>query len=167
MRISDWSSDVCSSDLADEVEGLKAYPSLADTPDPIDYAYVAVGAQRIPDALGDARGRCRIAQVISSGFGELEEGKDLQEVLVQKAREARVRVLGPNCLGTYSPRGGLTFPSDAPKEVGTIGVVSQSGGLSTDIIKRGQWRGLRFSGLVTIGNSADVEPNELLDRAHV
>src|SRR3546814_5130337 len=28
---------------------------------------------------------------------------------------------------------------------------------------RGQWRGLRFSGLVTIGNSADVEPHELLE----
>lgn len=148
---------------ADEVEGLKAYTSLADTPDPIDYAYIAVGAQHIPDALARARGRCRIAQVISSGFGELEEGKGLQEALVQKARGAGVRVLGPNCLGTYSPRGGLTFPSDAPKEAGTIGVVSQSGGLSTDIIKRGQWRGLRFSGLVTIGNSADVEPHELLE----
>src|SRR3546814_19807711 len=46
---------------ADEVEGLKAYPSLADTPDPIDYAYVAVGAQRIPDALGDAQiGRAHV-----------------------------------------------------------------------------------------------------------
>src|SRR3546814_5093086 len=119
------------------MQGLKAEPGLADTPDPIDYAYVAVGAQRIPDALGDARGRCRIAQVISSGFGELEEGKDLQEVLVQKAREARVRVLGPNCLGTYSPRGGLTFPSDAPKEGGTNGVVSQSGGLRPEHSKPG------------------------------
>ncbi|ESR25646.1 acetate--CoA ligase family protein [Lutibaculum baratangense] len=148
---------------ADEIEGLKAYPSLADTPEPVDYAYVAVGAQRIPDALGQANGRCRIAQVISSGFGEVQEGRELQEDLVRKARQAGVRVLGPNCLGTYSPRGGLTFPSNAPKETGTIGVVSQSGGLSTDIIKRGQWRGIRFSGLVTIGNSADVEPHELLD----
>jgi acyl-CoA synthetase (NDP forming) len=42
-------------------------------------------------------------------------------------------------------------------------VVSQSGGLSTDIIKRGQWRGLRFSGLVTMGNSADVKPHELVE----
>lgn len=42
-------------------------------------------------------------------------------------------------------------------------MISQSGGLSTDIIKRGQWRGLRFSGLVTIGNSADVKPHELLE----
>src|SRR3546814_12779171 len=100
MRISDWSSDVCSSDLADEVEGLKAYPGLADTPDPIDYAYVAVGAQRIPDALGDARGRCRIAQVISSGFGESEGAKDLPEVLLQKSRKARLRVIGSDCTGT-------------------------------------------------------------------
>ena len=59
--------------------------------------------------------------------------------------------------------GGLTFPVGAPKALGAIGVISQSGGLSTDIIKRGQWRGLRFSGLVTIGNSADVKPHDLLD----
>jgi acyl-CoA synthetase (NDP forming) len=142
---------------------LPAYPSLAETPEPVDYAYVAIAAPRIPDALAAAKGRCRIAQVISSGFGEVEEGRGLERELVDKACGAGVRVIGPNCLGTYSPRGGLTFPVGAPKELGRIGVVSQSGGLSTDIIKRGQWRGLRFSGLVTIGNSADVKPHELID----
>jgi acyl-CoA synthetase (NDP forming) len=148
---------------APEVEGLKAYPSLGRTPEPVDYAYVAIGAERIPDALAEAGGRCRIAQVISSGFAEVEEGRDLERRLVEKARAASVRVLGPNTLGAYSPRGGLTFPQDAPKTVGTVGVVTQSGGLSTDIIKRGEWRGLRFSGLITIGNSADVAPHELLE----
>lgn len=147
---------------AAEIEGLKAYPSLAETPEPIDYAYVAVGAERIPGILAGANGRCRVAQVISSGFGEVEEGKALQQALVEGARQGGTRVLGPNCLGTYSPRGGLTFPADAPKDIGTIGIVSQSGGLTTDIIKRGEWRGLRFSGAVTIGNSADVKPHELL-----
>ncbi|WP_210202491.1 acetate--CoA ligase family protein [Alsobacter soli] len=148
---------------ATEIEGFTAYPDLGSTPEPVDYAYVAIGAARIPDAIAAARGRCRVAQVISSGFGEVEEGKELERDLVAKAREAGVRVIGPNCLGTYSPRGKLTFPAGAPQEVGTIGVVAQSGGLSTDIIKRGQWRGLRFSGLVTIGNSADVAPHELLE----
>jgi predicted CoA-binding protein len=148
---------------AEEIEGLKAYPSLAEAPEPIDYAYVAIGAKRIPDALAQAKGRCRIAQVISSGFGEVEEGRALEKELVEKARGAGVRVLGPNTLGSYSPRGGLTFPADAPRELGNVGVVSQSGGLSTDIIKRGQWRGLRFSGLVTIGNSADIKPHELVE----
>ena len=148
---------------ADEIEGLKAYPSLGETPHKVDYAYVAIGAERIADALEAGAGRVRVAQVISSGFGEVEEGRALQADLVARARKAGIRVLGPNCLGTYSPRGGLTFPAGAPKEVGNIGVISQSGGLSTDIIKRGQWRGLRYSGLVTIGNSADVKPHELVE----
>ncbi len=147
---------------AAEIEGLAAYRSLGETPEPVDYAYVGIAAERIPDALAAADGRCRIAQVISSGFGEVAGGAALEAELVAKARTAGVRVLGPNCLGTYSPRGGLTFPADAPKETGRIGIVSQSGGLSTDIIKRGQWRGLRFSGLVTMGNSADLSPTDLL-----
>jgi len=148
---------------AAEVEGLPAFASLGHTPEPIDYAYVAIGAERIPEALAKADGRCRIAQVISSGFAEVENGRELERALVDKARAAKVRVLGPNTLGSYSPRGGLTFPQNASKAVGTVGVVSQSGGLSTDIIKRGEWRGLRFSGLVTIGNSADVAPHELVE----
>lgn len=148
---------------ATEIEGLKAYPSIAEAPESIDYAYIAIGAARIPGVIAGAAGRLKIAQVISSGFGEMEEGRALQEDLVRQAAAADVRVLGPNCLGTYSPRGGLTFPVGAPRDVGRVGVVSQSGGLSTDIIKRGQWRGLRFSGLVTIGNSADVTPHELVN----
>lgn len=148
---------------APEVEGLPAFPDLSATPEPVDYAYVGIAAQRIPDALAAAKGRCSIAQVISSGFGEIEGGAALEAELVEKAHGAGVRVLGPNCLGTYSPRGGLTFPAGAPQEAGTIGIVAQSGGLSTDIVKRGQWRGLRFSGLVTIGNSADLGPVDLLE----
>jgi acyl-CoA synthetase (NDP forming) len=147
---------------AGTIEGLQAYPSFASLPQSVDYAYVAIGAERIPAAIAEAKGRCRIAQVISSGFGEVSEGKALEQQLVEQARIAGVRILGPNTLGAYSPRGGLTFPEDAPKEVGTIGIVAQSGGLSTDIIKRGQWRGLRLSGLMTIGNSADVTPAELV-----
>ncbi|MEP7206747.1 MAG: CoA-binding protein [Casimicrobiaceae bacterium] len=148
---------------ATEVEGLRAYPSLAETPEPVDYAYIAIGARAIPEVLRRANGRVRFAQVISSGFGEVAEGAELQADLVQAARAGGCRVLGPNCLGLYSPRGRVTFPVDAPAELGTVGVVSQSGGLGTDIVKRGQWRGLRFSGLVTVGNSADLGPMDLLE----
>lgn len=148
---------------ATEVEALRSYPSLAETPEPVDYAYIAIGAQAIPGALRNAAGRLRFAHVISSGFGEVAGGEDLQAELVESARAGGCRVLGPNSLGLYSPRGGVTFPVDAPREVGTVGVISQSGGLGTDIIKRGQWRGLRFSGLVTVGNSADLGPVDVLE----
>jgi acyl-CoA synthetase (NDP forming) len=148
---------------ATEVEGLKCYPSLGETPEAVDYAYVAIGAKNIPEALARANGRVRFAQVISSGFGEVAEGVALQEKLVQDARAGGCRVLGPNCLGLYSPRGGVTFSAGAPRELGSVGVISQSGGLGTDIVKRGQWRGIRYSGLVTVGNSADIGPADLLE----
>lgn len=145
------------------VEDMPCYRSLAETPQPVDYAYVAIGARAIPDVLRAANGRVRFAQVISSGFGEVEEGVALEAELAAKAREGGCRLIGPNCLGLYSPRGGVTFPADAPRDVGSVGVVCQSGGLGTDIIKRGSHRGLRFSVVITAGNCADLTPVDLIE----
>ena len=148
---------------ASEIDGLTAYASFADLPEPADYCYIAVGAARVPEILESMDGRVRFAQVISSGFGEVSHGVALEENLVAAARTGGCRVLGPNCLGMYSPRGKLTFPDNAPRTVGHVGVITQSGGLGTDIVTRGERRGIEFSGLVTVGNSADLGPNDLLE----
>ena len=145
------------------IEALPAYPSLGETPEPVDYAYVAIGAERVPDLLAGAAGNVAFAQVITSGFRE-EGNADLEDRVVAAAHAAGMRLVGPNCLGTYSPRGrSVTFPVDAPTEPGRIGIVTQSGGLGTDIIKRGQWKGLGLSALVTAGNCADVGPADLVE----
>jgi len=148
---------------ADEIDGLKAYRGLGETPNPVDYAYIAIAAAQVPPLLKDARGRVRYAQVISSGFGEVDEGKALQDELAGAARAGGMRLIGPNCLGIYTPRGRVTFAEIGPAETGPVGIVSQSGGLGTDIIRRGLTRGLKFSGLITVGNCADIEPNDLLE----
>ncbi|MDB5810168.1 MAG: hypothetical protein JWN94_2290 [Betaproteobacteria bacterium] len=148
---------------APTIDGIPAYPNLAATPKPVDYAYIAVSGAQIPDMLKVAAGRVRYAQVISSGFGEVDEGKDLQSRLLAAAREGGMRLIGPNCLGVYSPRGRITFTEISPTEVGHVGVISQSGGLGTDIIRRGLARGVKFSGLVTVGNCADIAPSDLLE----
>jgi acyl-CoA synthetase (NDP forming) len=148
---------------AQVIDGIAAFPSLAETPGPVDYCYIAVGAARIPDILESAKGNVAFAQVISSGFSEVADGVALEKKLVAAAKKGGCRVLGPNCLGLYSPRGKVTFPDTAPKEVGSVGVISQSGGLGTDIVTRGDRRGIRFSGLVTVGNSADLGPNDMLE----
>lgn len=147
---------------AEAVAGLKAYRSPADLPQQVDYLYVAIGAARVPAALQSARGRARVAQVVSSGFGEIEEGRGLQQELLKAARSAGIRVIGPNSLGTHAPRCGLTFVDRALREPGGVGVLSQSGGLAADIVRRGQGRGVRFSGVVSVGNCADVSVAELL-----
>lgn len=148
---------------AGTVEDLPAYRSLGATPRPVDYAYVAIAAERVPDALAAGTGRVHFAQVMSSGFAETAGGEVLQRHLLDSARAAGIRILGPNCLGTHSPRGRLTFVDQVSAELGPVGVLSQSGGLSLDILRRGQLRGLRFSGLVTMGNCADLGPAELLE----
>ena len=148
---------------ATHIEALPAYPSLGETPEPVDYAYVAIAAERVPALLAAAAGNVAFTQVISSGFRE-EGNADLEDRLVAAAHAGGTRLVGPNCLGTYSPRDrSLTFPIDAPTEPGRIGIVTQSGGLGTDIIKRGQWKGLGLSALVTAGNCADMGPADLVE----
>jgi acyl-CoA synthetase (NDP forming) len=149
--------------IASEVDGYPAYPSFAALPEAVDYAYIAVAADRTPALFSGANGKLHYVQVISSGFSETKGGAQIEAELVKACRATGARLLGPNCLGLYSPRGRVSFMDRVSMEVGRVGVVSQSGGLAADILRRGQVRGVRFSALVTIGNSADLGPCDLLE----
>lgn len=72
-------------------------------------------------------------------------------------------MLGPNCNGGHAPRGKLTFCYDALPDEGSVGIILQSGGLGIDTIRRGNSRGLRFSGVMTVGNCADIGVADLLE----
>ncbi|HZU90740.1 MAG TPA: acetate--CoA ligase family protein, partial [Stellaceae bacterium] len=145
------------------IDGLPAWSSLGAVPQPIDYAFVAIAAAQVPAALRAGAGRVRFAQIMTSGFGESAGGAAREAELLAAAREGGMRIIGPNCLGTHSPRGRLTFIAGPAREAGPVGVLSQSGGLAMDVLRRGQRRGLGFSGVVTIGNCADVTASELLE----
>ncbi len=122
---------------APEIEGLPAYRSLAEVPMRVDCAYVAVAARNAAEVLRSGRGNVHFAQVMSSGFGETEGGSSLEAELVHAAREAGTRLIGPNCLGVYSPKARVTFTEKTSVDTGTVGIVCQSGGLGIDIIRRG------------------------------
>nr|WP_255592850.1 CoA-binding protein [Bordetella sp. BOR01] len=145
-----------------QLEGLPAYPSLADTPEPIDYAFIAIPAVAVPPLLASAKHRVRYAQVMSSGFGEGGRGGGLRAALLQAVRQGGMRLLGPNCMGIYSPSGRVTFTDGQMGDAGVVGILSQSGGLSIDIVRSGEYRGLRFSGVVSLGNCLDVDSSDLL-----
>lgn len=143
---------------AAEVGGVPAVPSLADAD--VDYALVAVPAERCAEVVREARG-VPFTQVMSGGFGEAGR-QDLEQELVAAARAAGTRLLGPNCMGVYCPRGRQTFVGGGMGPAGTVALISQSGGLAGEVIKVGERRGLAFSRVVTVGNAADVTPAELL-----
>lgn len=142
---------------AAEIEGRRAYPSLADLPEPVDYAYLTVGASTAPGLLRAAGGKVRFAQAMASGFDA-----DGRAALADAAMAGGARLLGPNCLGVHAPAGGLSFMAGADPRVGHVAVLSQSGGLSMDILRRGARRGLAFRCLVTLGDCADLGPADLL-----
>ncbi|HEY5244550.1 MAG TPA: acetate--CoA ligase family protein, partial [Acidimicrobiales bacterium] len=149
---------------ATEIEGVPARASLADLDDPVDYLVVAVPAKACADLIRSAAGRVAFAQVVTGGFREAgEDGRELEGELLRAARESGVRVVGPNCMGAYSPKGRQTWQLDDPTEPGTVSAISQSGGLAGDIIKAGAAAGLRFANLVTVGNAVDVSIAELVD----
>jgi acyl-CoA synthetase (NDP forming) len=147
---------------ADSIAGLTAYRTLASTPREIDYAYVAVPRQAVPELIAGAEGRVRFAQIMTSGFAESGDGVGSQQMLLAAAHRGGARLLGPNSMGTYSPRGRITFAMPASAEAGSISVVSQSGGIGIDLIRQGRMRGLAFRSVVSIGNGVDLGPNDLL-----
>ena len=147
---------------ATEIDGVPAYPTVADVPAPVDYVIAAVPAAGCAALVRSSSGVTPFVHVISGGFSEVgDAGRALEADLRDAARSSGVRVLGPNCMGAFSPRGRQVFQEDAPRRAGHVGVISQSGGLAGDIIKVGERRGLRFSKLVTMGNSIDVTPGEM------
>ncbi|MEZ0076856.1 acetate--CoA ligase family protein [Planotetraspora sp. GP83] len=140
-----------------EIGGVPCVPTLAEAA--VDYALVAVPAARCADVVRQAAG-VPYVQVMSGGFGEMGH-PELEADLID-ALPPGTRLLGPNCMGVYSPRGGQTFVGGGQGPPGHIALISQSGGLAGEVIKVGERRGLAFSRVSTVGNAADVTPAELL-----
>jgi acyl-CoA synthetase (NDP forming) len=147
-----------------EVQGLKAYKSARDLPEPVDCAILAVPAQATLQAVEDcvARGVKGLV-ILSSGFAEMgEEGAALQNQMRDVALAGGTRILGPNCLGLFNSQRGnfLTFSSSIehgrPK-IGNIAIASQSGAYGSHLFVLARMRGIGISSWITTGNECDVD----------
>jgi len=148
------------------VAGVRGYASVAEIPDPVDLAVIAVPGEHVLGAAEDAlRNGVRALVVISAGFAEVgSEGAERQEQLLALVRAHGARLIGPNCLGiaVAGPRLNATFAArSAPS--GNIGFSSQSGALGLALLEAADARGLGLSAFVSIGNKADVSSNDLLE----
>ncbi|MBE0556105.1 MAG: CoA-binding protein, partial [Proteobacteria bacterium] len=91
------------------INGEAIHRSIAEVPEPVDLAVIAVRADLVPGVLSECIGaKARSAVVISGGFGEVGR-QDLQERLTAIAKEASFPFVGPNCLGIYAPSRVDTF----------------------------------------------------------
>jgi acyl-CoA synthetase (NDP forming) len=152
-----------------EVQGLKAYASIADLPETPDVAIVAVAAEVAAPAVEDLGKRgVKAIVMFTAGFAEMDEsGEVAQAKMVATARSYGMRILGPNCLGVFDARRAYyatfssSFDSGWPVP-GRIGIASQSGAYGTHLYTLARNRGIGASLCVMTGNEADVTVGECI-----
>ena len=153
---------------AEVVQSVRAYPSVAEVPDEVDLAVVAVPAPAVIDVAREcADKRVPALVVISAGFAEAgPDGAELQDRLVEVCRAAGMRLVGPNCLGILNTaehaRLNVTFAPATPPR-GGVGFATQSGALGLALIDLASDRGLGVSSFASIGNRADITANDFLE----
>ena len=149
-----------------EVFGLQTYASVADIPEPVEFASVAVPARAVPGVVEECLFKgVKALQILSAGFRELgEDGTAMERELTAIAARG-IRIVGPNCFGVYCPGGGMTILPGAnlPKESGPVGFISQSGGYTIRVPRRADGYGIRFSKAVSYGNACDINECDLLE----
>lgn len=152
-----------------EIQGLKAYPSVADLPETPDVAIVAVPAELAAPAIEDlAKRGCKAVVMFTAGFAEMDDaGAIAQGKMVATARAHGMRILGPNCLGVFDARRSYyatfssSFDSGWPV-LGRIGIASQSGAYGTHLYTLARNRGIGASLCVMTGNEGDVTVGECI-----
>jgi acetyltransferase len=149
----------------DTVLGVQAYPSITATPETPDLAIVITPPATVPGIIKD----CGIkgvkgAIIISAGFKEIgAPGVELERQVLEEARKAGIRIVGPNCLGVMVPGAKFngTFAADMAK-TGSVGFISQSGALCTAILDWSLKENVGFSAFVSLGSMLDVNWGDLI-----
>lgn len=148
------------------LKGQRAYSSVLDIPADLDTVVIAARAEYVPGIMEQcAEKGVKSATIISGGFAEVGN-RELQDRVISIAREADIPVIGPNCLGIFSPGYVDTFFFATERmgspERGNVALISQSGGVLVDQMIRFQGEGVGMSLGASIGNKAYIKEADLI-----
>jgi len=150
------------------VQGLRAFARVEDLPEAPELAIVAVAGEEAVRAVEACAAKgVRVVLVMASGFGETgPEGLRVQHSLVETARRAGMRLIGPNCQGLANFANGVvanfsTIFHETEARDGPVAIVSQSGANSQAIYTLVRERGLGVRHVHATGNEADVTVSDL------
>ena len=153
---------------AGEIMGMKAFPSVLDVPDEIDLALLTIPAAATEEAMKQCVQKgVKFVVVHGTGFSEVGSlGRDLEARVMNIAREGGVRVVGPNCMGLFCPHvklNTIVARYELPFDPGPVGFSGQSGWVCENTVLWGTQRGMRFSGVISSGNQADLNILDYMD----
>ncbi|WP_312464913.1 acetate--CoA ligase family protein, partial [Pantoea endophytica] len=140
------------------VSGVLAWPDIASLPFAPDLAIICTHAKRNLELLQQLGEKgCKACIILSAPSSQLEELKAC-------ASQWQIRLLGPNSLGLLAPWQGLNASfSPVPIAKGRIAFISQSAAVSNTILDWAQQRNLGFSWFIALGDSLDIDVDDLLD----
>ncbi|MDP9374609.1 MAG: CoA-binding protein, partial [Chloroflexota bacterium] len=153
--------------LYPEVAGLPSYPRLADIPDDVELALIAVPGRLVPEALAQCEAKgVRAVNIITSGFEEVggEEGVRRHQLLTDFVARSGCRIVGPNTFGNFSAVhrfGGMPGIARAMAP-GKVGLAFQSGGMAIYAVGAFADRHIGISHCFTLGNECDLDIAESL-----
>jgi acetyl coenzyme A synthetase (ADP forming)-like protein len=149
----------------ENINGLKCYPNVTSLPEVVDLVLIAIPAASVNQVLNEI-GEKGIKNVVvySAGFKETEEGKTLEEILIQTSQKYGLNLLGPNCLGFVNKLCPVnaTFGQIVHQD-GNLRFISQSGALAASLFDYCNATGLGFSEFITIGNKSVINENDVLN----
>lgn len=150
-----------------ELMGIKAYPSAADIPEPVDLTIIMRPAAEVPEIISSLRDKTKVIIIMSSGFAEVGENA-LQDKIKKIGKDIGIRILGPNCMGLYNPHHRLdTFflPENRLKrpKKGNVSVVSQSGAILSCLLGALDASNSGISKAIGYGNAIDIDEADLFE----
>lgn len=151
---------------AREILGLPAYPALSAVPGQVDFVVSCIPADGVLPLLDECAAKgVKAVELFTGRFSETgrRDAADLERRVLERARAAGIRLIGPNCMGLYDPSYGLSFRPDLPKEGGPVAFLSQSGNNAVELVQHGAVRGLRFSKVISYGNGLDLTESDFLE----
>jgi acetyl coenzyme A synthetase (ADP forming)-like protein len=148
-----------------EILGMPCYPTILDTPGPVDMAIVVVPANLVRDVMEQiGKKGTKSVTIIAAGFSEGDaDGKEREKKVLEIATKYGIRIIGPNSLGVISPHHHLnaSFARTSPID-GSIAFFSQSGAFCTAAIEYSIGEMLGFSAFVSSGNKANTDDADLV-----
>jgi acyl-CoA synthetase (NDP forming) len=148
--------------------GMPSYARVCDVPTPVDLAMIVIPKAAVPMALEDCAAKGITHIILSTGgYSDMGiTGAEEQKVIIDQARRAGIRVMGPNSIGTLNPSTGMatSIVGLDPIKVGGVSIIGQSGVFSSGW---GRWiadtRPFGLAKVACIGNKGDINESDLLE----
>lgn len=152
-----------------QISGIQSYKSIAEVPGEVDLAVLVTASSKAPQIIEECgKKKVKAVVIISGGFKELDEkGEQIEKETVANARKYGIRIVGPNCVGIFSPKDKIDtffqphYAMNRPK-AGNIAVLSQSGTYGLTILEWCYDDDLGVSKFVSYGNKSDVSEIEMV-----